>query len=219
VAHAIEFRSVSPAIVFPWRFWANASRSMLVYRLRKLCQSLASRRRALWYRLLGMRIEGKVWLAPIEPPLRPHCITLRAGAALDRDVTLLAVNDGARIIVGARCYVNRHTMFDAAKLLEVGDDTMIGPFCYLTDHDHTFGAGVAPGQTPLVSSATRIGARCWLGAHVSVLKGVTIGDGTVVGAGSVVTKDLPAGVLAVGTPARVVRELAAGEEPAARKAQ
>jgi maltose O-acetyltransferase len=180
---------------------------MLSYRLRSLCQALASRRRALWYRLLGMRIEGKVRLARIESPMRPWCVTLRAGAALDRAVTLLAVNDAARIVIGARCYVNRHTMFDASEHIEVGDDTMIGPFCYVTDHDHTFGAGKAPGQTPLVSAPTRLGARCWLGAHVSVLKGVTIGEGTVVGAGSVVTKDLPPGVLAAGAPARVVREL------------
>jgi acetyltransferase-like isoleucine patch superfamily enzyme len=180
---------------------------MFVHRLRSFCQALASRRRALWYRLLGMKIEGKVRLARIESPMRPACITLRAGAALDRDVTLLAVNDAARIVIGARCYINRHTMFDASEHIEVGDDTMIGPFCYLTDHDHIFGPDKAPNQTPLVSAPTRIGPRCWLGAHVSVLKGVTIGEGTVVGAGSVVTKDLPAGVVAVGTPARVVREL------------
>lgn len=177
------------------------------FRLRKLFQSLASRRRLLWYRLLGMRVEGKAWLARIEPPMRPQCVTLKDGAALDRDVTLLAVSDAARIVIGARCYINRRVMFDASELIEIGDDAMIGPGCYLTDHDHTFGAGQAPGQTPLVSAPTRIGARCWLGANVTVLKGVTIGEGTVVGAGSVVTKDLPAGVVAVGVPARVVREI------------
>jgi acetyltransferase-like isoleucine patch superfamily enzyme len=166
-----------------------------------------------------MRIEGKPWLARIEPPLRPQCVTLRQGAALDRDVTLLAVKDTARIIIGARCYINRHTMFDAAEHVEIGDDTMIGPFCYLTDHDHTFGPGMAPGQTPLISASTRIGARCWLGAHVTVLKGVTVGDGTVIGAGSVVTKDLPPGVLALGSPARVVRQLADGRPQDARAEQ
>ena len=52
-----------------------------------------------------------------------------------------------------------------------------------------------------------IGKNCWLGTGVIVLPGVSIGDGTVVGAGSVVTKDLPSGVLALGTPCRVVRAL------------
>ena len=52
-----------------------------------------------------------------------------------------------------------------------------------------------------------IGRCCWLGAGVIVLPGVTIGDGSVIGAGSVVTKDIPAGVVAVGNPCRVIREI------------
>lgn len=175
--------------------------------LRRLLQSLASRRRALFYRVMGMKMDGKVWLEAIEWPARPACIRLGEGAALDRGVTLLTTNDAARIFIGAKCYVNRHTMFDASESLEVGEQTMIGPFCYLTDHDHAIRPGTAPGDGPLVSLPTKIGARCWLGAHVSVLKGVTIGDGTVVGAGSVVTKSLPSGVVAAGVPARTLREV------------
>lgn len=53
----------------------------------------------------------------------------------------------------------------------------------------------------------RIGRNCWLGAGVIVLPGVSIGDNTVIGAGSVVTRDMPANVLAVGNPCRVLREL------------
>jgi acetyltransferase-like isoleucine patch superfamily enzyme len=174
---------------------------------RNLLQSLASRRRAFFYRLLGMKMDGNVWLEAIEWPVRPACIHLGAGAALDRGVSLLATDDRARIGIGARCYVNRFTIFDASEAIEVGEETMIGPFCFITDHDHTFSPGVAPSAGPLVSARTKIGARCWLGAHVSVLKGVTIGDGTVVGAGSVVTTSLPAAVVAAGAPARVLRSI------------
>ena len=53
----------------------------------------------------------------------------------------------------------------------------------------------------------RIGRNCWLGAGVIVLPGVTIGDNSVIGAGSVVTKDIPANVVAVGSPCRVVRPI------------
>ena len=183
---------------------------------RKFCKlmlrffgGLVSRWRKWTLQMRGARFYGKVrlpfWL---EPPMHAECLTFGDGAALDHHVTLLATNEQARITLGARCYVNRHTMLDASERIEVGDDTMIGPFCYITDHDHTFGDGMRPADGPLISAPVKIGARCWLGAHVSVLKGVSIGDGTVVGAGSVVTKSLPAGVLAVGTPARVVRELA-----------
>jgi acetyltransferase-like isoleucine patch superfamily enzyme len=181
---------------------------MWAYRFRRLWQSASSRRRALLYRLLGMKIEGPVWLEAIEWPARPGCITLARGAALDRGVVLLATGDRARIRIGESCYINRQTMLDASERIEIGAQTMVGPFCYLTDHDHSFGDGLAPGESPLVSEPTVIGQRCWLGARVSVLKGVTIGDGTVVGAGSVVTRSLPAGVVAVGSPARVVRNVA-----------
>ncbi len=174
-------------------------------RVLKLWQSLASRVRATWYRALGMRIEGACWLQAIEWPVRPRCITLSPGAALDRGITLLATNDHARIVIGPRTYLNRHTFIDASELVEIGADTMIGPGCYITDHDHAYDPTGTPGSQPLVSAPTRIGARCWLGAHVVVLKGVTIGEGTVVGAGSVVTKSLPSQAVAVGNPARVIK--------------
>jgi acetyltransferase-like isoleucine patch superfamily enzyme len=122
---------------------------------------------------------------------------------------LLLTGDKARITIGPRCYVNRQTMFDASGEITVGAETMIGPFCYFTDHDHGVRAGLRPSEGELVTRPTRIGARCWIGAHVTVLKGVTIGDGSVVGAGSVVTKSLPVGVIAVGNPARVVKQVPA----------
>ncbi len=177
-------------------------------RARSLWQSATSRVRGAIYRALGMKLAGPAWIQAIEWPARPWCISLGRGAALDRSVTLLATSDTARIAIGASVYINRHTMIDAEELVEIGAETMIGPFCYLTDHDHTFSAGTAPGAGALLSMPSRIGARCWLGAHVTVLKGVTIGDGTVVGAGSVVTKSLPPGIIAVGNPARVLREIA-----------
>ena len=184
---------------------------MNAHRLRQLWQGISSRRRAFFYRLLGMKITGRVWLERIEWPARPACVSLGDGAALDRSVTLLATNDAVRIEIGPRTYINRHTMLDAAERIEICEQAMIGPFCYITDHDHAFGTGLAPGETPLVAKPVRIGSRCWLGAHVSILKGVSIGDGTVVGAGSVVTKSLPANVVAAGNPARVFREI--GREP------
>jgi acetyltransferase-like isoleucine patch superfamily enzyme len=163
----------------------------------------------MFYRALGVRFAGPAWVGAIEWPLRPWCISLGDGASLERSITLLATSHTARIVIGRSVYINRHTIIDADELVEIGAETMIGPFCYLTDHDHTFTKDTAPGAGPLVSEPTRIGARCWLGAHVTVLKGVTIGDGAVIGAGSVVTKPIPPGVVAVGNPARVLREVGA----------
>lgn len=177
--------------------------------LTRFLEGLASRARIAFYRASGMRINGHVSLRAIEVRQRAQCITLEEGAALDRGVVLLATSDRARIVIGPRTYINRHTMLDADELIEIGERTMIGPFCYLTDHDHAVSAGAGPADGPLISTPTRLGARCWIGAHVTILKGVSIGDGTVVGAGSVVTKSLPPGVIAVGNPAKVLREIGA----------
>jgi len=176
-------------------------------RLVRNWQGVTSRLRVAVFRALGMQIGSRCWVQAIEWPLRMRGITLGDRAMLDRGITLLATNDAARIVIGRSAYVNRGTFIDASALVEIGDEAMIGPRCYLTDHDHTFNATEAAGALPLVSAPTRIGARCWLGAHVVVLKGVTIGEGAVIGAGSVVTRDVPAHSVAVGNPARVIRTI------------
>jgi acetyltransferase-like isoleucine patch superfamily enzyme len=126
------------------------------------------------------------------------------GVMLDDQVTLLCTgpDDGiTRIEIGSGSYINRQTFIDAAARISIGPKCLVGPFCYITDHDHDLDG--APGQ--LVSQPTHIEAECWLGAHVTVLKGVTIGTRSIIGAGSVVTKSIPPRSVAVGNPARVIR--------------
>lgn len=176
-------------------------------RLVRIWQGIMSRGRIVIFRALGMQIGSRCWVQGIEWPLRMRGIRLGDRAMLDRGITLLATNDEARIIIGRSAYLNRGVFIDASEHVEIGEEAMIGPRCYLTDHDHAFNGTAAAGALPLVSAATRIGARCWLGAQVVVLKGVTIGEGAVIGAGSIVTKDVPARSLAVGNPARVIRIL------------
>ena len=172
----------------------------------RLFQGVASRLRAIFYGMLGVKFDGACWLRAIEIPRGHRAIRIAAGVQLDRGVTLLisgADSVAEKITIGHAAYLNRGTMIDASKSIEIGANAMIGPFCYITDHDHVIGSA-----DELVSKPTRIGARCWIGANVTILKGVSIGDDSVVGAGSVVAKSLPARVVAVGNPARVLREIA-----------
>ncbi len=174
----------------------------------RLLSGLVSRARAMALRMRGGRIEGSVWLRAIEIPRGHGRIALSRGTALDRGVTLL-VSAPARgapvILIGRGVYINRHTIVDASERIEIGDDTMIGPFAYITDHDHTHGDNGRPASGELRARPVRIGARCWIGAHATVLKGVSIGEGAIVGAGAVVTKDVPAGAVVAGNPARIIR--------------
>jgi maltose O-acetyltransferase len=110
---------------------------------------------------------------------------------------------GARIRIGARALVNS-AMFHAKCEISAGEDCLFGFGVRVLDADlHALDS-----RTPERMAPVRIGDRVWLGSDVTVLRGVTIGDDTVVGARSVVTHDLPPRVLAVGAPARPVRELA-----------
>ncbi|MEU9606461.1 sugar O-acetyltransferase [Streptomyces sp. NPDC048057] len=113
---------------------------------------------------------------------------------------------GTYITMGDNVFVNVNAVFLDAAPITIGSDVQIGPNVQLVTPNHELDherrrAGWERGE-PIT-----IGDNVWLGSGVVVCPGVTIGENTVVGAGSVVVKDLPAGVLAVGNPARVVREL------------
>ena len=117
----------------------------------------------------------------------------------------LRANWGGRFVkFGRGVYANFNlTLVDDTEIT-VGDYTMFGPNVTLA----TAGHPVLPELREKgyqYNAPIKIGRNCWLGAGVIVLPGVSIGDNTVVGAGSVVTKDLPSGVVAVGNPCRVLR--------------
>jgi maltose O-acetyltransferase len=113
---------------------------------------------------------------------------------------------GYQTTIGARTFVNwGATLLDVAAI-PIGDDVQIGPHVQLLTATHPLDPQPRRDKWEAAQPIT-IGDNVWLGGGVIVCPGVTIGADTVVGAGSVVTRDLPAGVVAVGSPARVVREL------------
>lgn len=118
---------------------------------------------------------------------------------------LVAESDGV-LEIGDRCLVNFGTSIVAVSRVSIGDRTLIGPHCMIMD---TAFHEVDPERRlePPDPQPVTIGANVWLGARVIVLPGVTIGDDSVVGIGSVVTDDIPPRSVAVGVPARVVRSL------------
>jgi acetyltransferase-like isoleucine patch superfamily enzyme len=118
----------------------------------------------------------------------------------------LTVFPGAAIELAAGVFLNG-AMLHAKRLIRVGERSMLGFGSRVFDADlHDLDA-----DTPERVEPVRIGARCWIGANVHILRGVTLGDDVVVGAGSVVTRDLPSRVLAAGVPARVLRPIASRE--------
>ena len=88
----------------------------------------------------------------------------------------------------------------------VGDHTMFGPHVTIATAGHPIDPQLRR-KAMQYNMPVRIGRNCWLGAGVIVMPGVTIGDNVVIGAGSIVTKDIPSNVVAVGNPCRVLREV------------
>lgn len=107
---------------------------------------------------------------------------------------------------GKNVYANFNlTMVDDTDIY-VGDYTMFGPNCVIATAGHPILPTLRE-QAYQYNMPVHIGRNCWLGAGVLVMPGITIGDNSVIGAGSVVTKDIPANVVAVGNPCKVLREI------------
>jgi maltose O-acetyltransferase len=121
-----------------------------------------------------------------------------------------------RLRIGARCYLTTPLFIDLTADVWIGDRVGIGHHCVLITSGHEIG----PPEQRMGAAHPRpiaIGDGAWIGARVTILPGVRIGPGAVVGAGSLVTSDIPANALALGVPARVIRPLehpAASEHPA-----
>ena len=113
---------------------------------------------------------------------------------------------GTHVAIGDRTFVNVGLVALDVAPITIGADCQLGPNVQLLTPVHPLDAELRRGGWERASPVT-LGDNVWLGGGVIVLPGVTVGDDTVVGAGAVVSRDLPAGVLAVGNPARVVRDL------------
>jgi len=157
----------------------------------------------------------------------PHVIT-RGLIFFDRGATLYARRGLGRLIVGRwvhlgvntalRCHEGTLSLGDKSVLargisincyldVEIGDCALIADNVYISDFDHRFADLDVPIKDQgIAKSRVRIGRDVWLGTKVTVARGVVIGDGTVVGANAVVTKDLPPYSVAVGVPARVIKD-------------
>lgn len=121
----------------------------------------------------------------------------------------VSFRNGERILMGRGCHIGEQCFLwagDATGRIEIGNHVSLAPGVFITASDYQFVAGLPFREQPKRELDVRIGNDVWLGARVVVTAGVSIGDGCIVGAGAVVTRDLPAGSIAAGVPARVIGE-------------
>jgi len=113
---------------------------------------------------------------------------------------------GYQIYIGARSFINYGAVFLDVARITIGEDVQVGPNVQFLTATHPVEAAARRAKWESAKPIT-IADNVWLGGGVIVLPGVSIQENTVVGAGAVVTRDLPANVVAVGNPARVIRPL------------
>lgn len=150
------------------------------------------------------------------------CMRIGKGFIAGRGLWLEAVTDfyptgqkfNPELIIGNRVNIGEYVHIGCNHRIVIGDDVLMGSKIYITDHNH----GVYRGEdadSPAIPPADRrltegesveIGNRCWIGEFVTILPGVTIGEGSIIGSHSTVTHDIPANSIAVGSPARVVKQ-------------
>ncbi|MFC6169149.1 sugar O-acetyltransferase [Loigolactobacillus jiayinensis] len=123
----------------------------------------------------------------------------------------LQVDYGHHVHVGRQFYANADCILLDVAPINIGDNVMLGPRVSLYTAGHPLVASVRNQYLEFGQPIT-LADNVWLGGNVVVCPGVTIGANTVVGAGAVVTKNLPANVVAAGNPARIVRSLTAADE-------
>ena len=172
-------------------------------------------RRAARFRAFG---AGSAICFPVAALFGERYIALGADCIIGPYASLSAgvspeheLGDRAVVTIGDRCLIGKGTGIVGHDQIEIGDDVFTGHHVYITDANHGYEDPSLPiGHQFALPRPVRIGAGSWLGHGAIVLPGATIGTHVVIGAGSVVTGELPDFSVAVGNPARVVRRLDQG---------
>ena len=165
----------------------------------------------MWYRALfkdftvGRQVRiGRAVLINVVKGGRLH---LGDQVVVEANVKLVALGE---LTIGCRGFVGQGTVIASHERVSIGSDALIAEFVTIRDQDHETSEATVPyNQQGLATAPIEIGENVWLGSKVSVVRGVRIGAGCVVGANSVVSRDLPEAAVCVGAPARPIRAIGA----------
>ncbi len=108
--------------------------------------------------------------------------------------------------IGSGSRIGKNFTALVADELTIGENTLIASNVFISTENHGMNPEMPYYKQPLITKAVHIGSNCWIGEKVVILPGVTIGDYSIVGAGSIVTKNIPPYTIAVGNPAKVIKK-------------
>jgi len=182
--------------------------SMLAWPFRMLSSFAPMFKRILFLTLAKVKLPTLSSSVQIDGPITiigTANVSIGERSRISRQVELGTEEEG-RIKIGENVRINRGTTIFAYDRIEIGEHTLIGEFVTIRDANH----GISPEhliRTQAHEAKTiMIGKDVWIGRGAVILPGVTLGDGCVIGANSVVTKDVAEGMIAVGSPAKAIRK-------------
>lgn len=132
-------------------------------------------------------------------------VILGKHVSLNRDAHLYVTNQGV-LKIGSYTGIGDHNVIVAREKIEIGDNVMIGPNVEIYDHDHVFKTPGVMRNLGYNTAPVIIEDNVWLGAGVIVLKGVTIGEGSVIAAGTIVNKDIPKNSIVYNKKELIIKE-------------
>jgi acetyltransferase-like isoleucine patch superfamily enzyme len=161
-----------------------------------------------FFKLNGMKIGNGTSLPKVKITW-PHQVQLGSNCIVEHGVYFHydgIYSEGPSICLGNNVFIGNYTEFNIAEKISIGDNCLIAAGCRFIDHNHGIALGILIREQLAPKQKIILEKDVWLGCNVVVLKGVCIGEGAVVGAGSVVNKSIPRYEIWGGVPARFIKK-------------
>jgi len=160
--------------------------------------------------ILGAKLEsmGKnVFIEKNVKVLRfPKNVTIGNSVVLKEGARICSCNENAFVSIGENTTFGYHSFLFSSESIEIGTNCLIAPFVYIVDSDHNIEKGKLINEQPNTTAPIKIGNDVWIGTGSKILKGVTIEDGAVIAAGSLVKSDVKAYEIHGGVPAKKISD-------------
>lgn len=176
------------------------------YKIRHLVNLFILNHRRFYWRLLRAQIQPKVYFSKIYITW-PHQVKIHSNSVIEPNVFFKydgIWQPGPSIVIGRNCFIGMNCEFNIKDGITIGDNSLIGSGSRFIDHDHGIGLDKLINNQPCPTTSITIENDVWIGANVVVLKGVTIGKGAVIAAGTIVNKSIPSYEIWGGVPAKKI---------------
>ena len=177
----------------------------MIFNLMKNNRIIEERLRSWLFRLYGVKITGKCQFGRRVRIDYPWCISVGLRTQIEADVWIKIVTNKARISIGDFSFLGRGVEIDVSEEVLIGNHVLIAPGVFITDHSHNIVKDKFIYSQSCKCSAVVIEDDVWLGARSVILPGIRIGHGAIIGAGAIVTHDIPMNAIFAGVPAKLLK--------------